>query len=320
MRMVSMAIWCLCVLGGACYPGASSRAPAAASSRAPAATSSRAPAAAAASAGSAWTYPELVNTWEHSGYPECATGTVQSPVDLSCTACLPAQHAMATVVVPIIKLVPTTQEDPHNFSFPLPAAMGPRFMTVNGTKWHVKEFHFHVPAEDRIAAPLGGPGPGAPQMEVHVKTVLETDPHTYAVFAVVLQETPAPPGGPDPGAWLEPILHLLEGRAPDVFTLGDPTPPITPASGPLVYFDTQPFWSFPGSLTTPPCTAVSDWFVSTRAFPIGVGQAARFSVLLEKQFHTAHNARGLQPIGARPMIQYRPRDADASTGGGAHPH
>lgn len=288
----------------------------------PGAGGARAPAPGPSSGASSWTYPELVNTWASSGARECEHGTVQSPIDLSCAACLSPQRTKVVVEVPTLEFVPVlSPEDPHNFSFHLPAAMDPRSITVDGSKWQVKEFHFHVPAENRIASPPGRPSTTAPPMEMHIKTQLSTDSHTYAVFAVLFVEQSEPPDRPDQlGAWFDPILRLLGGREPGVFTLGDPTPPISPASGPLAYFESNPFWRFPGSLTTPPCTAVSNWFVLTIPFPIAIGQAAQFSDFLARKFHTARNARGLQPIGARPIMQYVPQQASASTGSGAGPN
>ena len=281
----------------------------------------RRPGAEPSGGGSSWTYPELVNTWETSGYRECAAGTTQSPVDLSCVACLSPKRTEAAVAVPTLEFVPVlSPEDPHNFSFHLPAAMGPRYITVDGSKWEVAEFHFHVPAENRIAGPPGRPSTAVPPMEMHVKTHLSTDPHAYAVFAVLFVEEPERPDLPAKvGAWFDPILQLLGGRQPGVFTLGNPTPPITPRSGPLAYFESTPFWGFPGSLTTPPCTPVSKWFVLTSPFPIAIGQAAQFSAFLQQRFKTARNARGLQPVGTRPITQYVPRKAGEATGPGALP-
>jgi carbonic anhydrase len=56
------------------------------------------------------------------------------------------------------------------------------------------------------------------------------------------------------------------------------------------------YYTFPGSLTTPPCSEGVKWFVLRNAVPVSSGEVAEFTKLYP------HNARPVQPLNGRTIL------------------
>ena len=61
------------------------------------------------------------------------------------------------------------------------------------------------------------------------------------------------------------------------------------------------YFSYPGSLTTPPCTEEVDWFVMAEPVEVDAALIDRFRQVL------GQNVRPLQPDNARPVVLFSRR-------------
>lgn len=79
----------------------------------------------------------------------------------------------------------------------------------------------------------------------------------------------------------------------------------------LTSLNTQDFWSFDGSLTTPPCSEGVKWAVLKEVQPISSAQLGIFTALWagDNAFAEGHgNFRATQPINDRVIYEWREED------------
>jgi carbonic anhydrase len=130
------------------------------------------------------------------------------------------------------------------------------FITVGDKRYELKQFHFHHPSEETIK------GKRYP-MEVHL--VHSDSAGNLAVLSVLLDEGSA-----------NPLVETLWGLAPK--TAGpekvDDNVQINAAD---LLPANQSYFTFDGSLTTPPCTEGVSWFVLKAPVTISKNQVAVFS-------------------------------------------
>ena len=152
----------------------------------------------------------------------------------------------------------------------------------------LKQFHFHAPSENKI----GGVGYA---MEGHL--VHYSDAGAPAVLAVMFEVAASP------NAKLAPIWKGLPatGKAPAVDVSFNPED-LLPAA------NSRSYYSFDGSLTTPPCSETVRWYVLKT--PVGVSQAQvdAFKATIPKiaGLNYVSNARPLQPLKARDIKEFKP--------------
>lgn len=80
-----------------------------------------------------------------------------------------------------------------------------------------------------------------------------------------------------------------------------------PISGLLSSMNTHDFWSFDGSLTTPPCTENVKWAVLKEVQPISTEQLSKFTALWAKNPYFGNgngNNRKAQPLNDRTVYFY----------------
>ena len=148
---------------------------------------------------------------------------------------------------------------------------------LGGRRWELNGFHFHLPGEERID------GKGY-EMSVHLTH--RDAQGRLAVVALLVQE-----GEENPGVqtvWNH--LPLERGEVVQSTIEFDPSM-LLPAS--------RRYYTYMGSLTTPPCTEGVLWIVMQQ--PITVSPAQR------RVFARLHpmNARPIQPLGGRLIKQSR---------------
>lgn len=266
-----------------------------------------------------YSYPE--NAWVKAGYPSCAMGysvggvqVPQSPIDFTTvtrvtslpSASVELSSQAESNYAPALMTGSPSATAPY-FSFILQGATSAPQITFNtqaviGTQsYQVQSYHFHSPPEHILAN--GGSNP--PTMEMHILTTCTSGSCPYAeeiqyptvVFAVLFNE----PAG-NTSTQMTPILNLLGGNtAPGSFTLTNGS------NGPLDMFTTGPFWTYLGSLTTPPCAGQSvPFYVATNMVALPPGTAASFQNLQQSNaiLNYPTNARAVQPIGSNPIYQY----------------
>ena len=204
-------------------------------------------------------------------YRECSRGRAQSPIDLN-----KARRAPLPAIG--VHYRPADLEV-ENTGHSLEARYSPgSSITIGGKSYPLKQFHFHAPSEHRVG------GRSSP-LEFHL--VHQAADGGTAVVAVFARE-----GRPSkalsnlsravPRAVGKRVL--VEGRTDARHLLPD-----APAS--------RPRWSYPGSLTTPPCTEGVRWEVFTEAIEMSKSQIARYTAVYND------NNRPVQPLhGRRPAL------------------
>jgi len=145
-------------------------------------------------------------------------------------------------------------------------------ITVGEKRYELKQFHFHRPSEESI---------NGRHSEMVIHLVHADADGNYGVVAVLLETGAA-------NAAIETLWSHAPKQAGPEQKLDNvqiqPSGLLPSAHG---------YYTFAGSLTTPPCTENVTWFVLKAPVTISKEQAAAFARLYE------HNARPLQPLNGR---------------------
>jgi carbonic anhydrase len=149
------------------------------------------------------------------------------------------------------------------------------FITVGGTRYELKQFHFHHPSEEKING-------RAYAMELHL--VHAAADGRLAVVAVLLD------AGRANSAFATVWQHLPSKEGPEQM-LDDVR---VDATG-LLPAD-RGYFSVTGSLTTPPCSENVTWFVLKTPVAISPEQVAAFTAIYPA------DARPTQPLHGRTVL------------------
>ena len=200
-------------------------------------------------------------------YAECAEGKTESPIDIkdAAPANLPAL-AVDYKAVPLAII-----DNGHTVEVMYPA--GSTLMVGDNT-YTLKQFHFHHPSEEHVDG----------KVYPLVAHLVHSDAagHT-AVIAVLF----------DLGA-ANPLLDTLWKDIPaekekevDVSSISINAADLLPAD--------HGYFTYMGSLTTPPCTEGVTWYVLKARATISKEQLEAFGKLYP------HNVRPIQPTNGRPI-------------------
>jgi carbonic anhydrase len=226
-------------------------------------------------AGPHWSYSGA-NGPDHWGaldpsFAVCQQGQHQSPIDI--------RGAKPSDLPPIQVAYRATPLHIVNNGHTIQINYAPgSFMTVGGTRWELKQFHFHHPAEQKIEGK-------ASAMEAHL--VHAAADGRLAVLAVMLD-----PGNANP-AIATMWQHLPQKEGPEEKfdnVQVDVTGLLPPDHG---------YYTFTGSLTTPPCSENVTWFVLKTPESISQKQADAFGVI------DPNNSRPVQPLNGREVLASR---------------
>jgi len=154
---------------------------------------------------------------------------------------------------------------------------GGSFITVDGIKFSLKQFHFHTPSENQIE------GKNFP-LEAHF--VHASEDGKLAVVAVMFED-----GKENP--ILKKIWNKMPHNAGKTASCGLPSKVIND-----LLPKEREYYRFSGSLTTPPCSEGVRWFVMKDYSHISAAQTKEFLEL----FHHANN-RPVQAINARKVMK-----------------
>jgi len=150
------------------------------------------------------------------------------------------------------------------------------FLSVGGKRYELKQFHFHRPSEEKID------GKGF-AMTVHL---VHADPQgKLAVVAVLLQQ------GED-----NPLVHKLWTELPSEKDKAEHLDSIRIDVDGLLPGD-RGYYTFDGSLTTPPCTEDVNWFVLKHPVTVTAAEIEKFSKLYRD------DARPTQPLYDRVVLE-----------------
>lgn len=200
-----------------------------------------------------------------SEFAACASGKYQSPIDIKDGIRLSLEPVEFDYKPSQLRILDNGHTVQVNY------AEGSS-ITVSGEKYTLTEFHFHKPSEERIAGL-------AFDMVAHLTHKNGTG--QLAVVAVMLRN-----GAPNPliqTLWTHlPLQQGKEGGPPNVKI---DAAQLLPAD--------RSYYTFMGSLTTPPCTEGVLWLVMKNPMQVSRSQIAAFDHLYEA------NARPLQPANRR---------------------
>lgn len=202
-----------------------------------------------------------------SDYRQCKVGKFQSPIDI--------RGAKMAALAPIEFSYQTTQLHIINNGHTIQVNTPPgSFITVGGKRYDLVQFHFHHPSETK----LGGQ---AFPLELHL--VHKDADGTLAVVGVLLAEGKANP------ALAELFRYIPTEKEKEMVPDGVAVDP----SGFLP--TNRAYFTFPGSLTTPPCSEGVTWFVLRTPVRVSKHEVSSFAQAYPS------NARPDQPLHGRPV-------------------
>lgn len=146
----------------------------------------------------------------------------------------------------------------------------------NGTQYDLVQFHFHHPSEHTIN------GVASP-MEVHF--VHRSAEGNLAVVGVMLNE-----GAEDNAAFADVFANLPPEQA-EVATMD------AVVSAMSMLPEAKTYYTYSGSLTTPPCSEGVRWLLLDHPIELSATQLEAFGSIFE------NDARPVQPVNARDVIE-----------------
>lgn len=152
------------------------------------------------------------------------------------------------------------------------------FISVGEKKYALQQFHFHRPSEERINGKRY-------DMEVHL--VHQDEEGNLALVAVLLQQ------GED-----NPLVHELWNDLPKEKGKEETLNGVQVNVAQILPAD-RGYYTFPGSLTTPPCSEDVTWFVLKHPVTISAAEIQQFSKLYRD------DARPTQPLYGREVRETR---------------
>jgi len=197
-------------------------------------------------------------------FAKCASGTRQSPIDI--------RDGIQVNLDPIqFDYKPTTFRVIDNgHTVQVNVAPG-NFIEVNGKRFELLEFHFHRPSEERIQGK---------QFDMAVHLVHKDAEGRLALVAVLLER-----GG------AHSIVQTVWNNLP--LEKGEEQAARVPLDLTQLLPAERSYYTYMGSLTTPPCSEGVLWLVMKKPVPIAQEQIGIFARLYPM------NARPVQPASGR---------------------
>lgn len=186
-------------------------------------------------------------------YQACSKGREQSPIDIRGArlnkALQPIQFHYISGAVTMENTGQTVEVHVHPGNY----------IVAGGVRYELLQFHFHHPAETPVRGKLA-------DMEIHL--VHKSADGKFAVLAIRLSEDQQAPNAVLATLW--PHLPKVAGKTETVTEMINP--------GGLLPAD-RGYWTYSGSLTTPPCTEGVRWFVFEQEMNLSRDQLKAFGYL-----------------------------------------
>ena len=201
-------------------------------------------------------------------YHLCGDGRKQSPVDLS----RPREKDLPSLKISYKSTPLTIVNNGHTAQVNYDSGST---LTIGSKKYRLLQFHFHTPSEHLQS------GRSFP-LEAHLVHI--DDFGNLAVLGVFLKE------GEQSNSFLKPIFDNLPPTEGEVTVEGVNTnvTDLLPRE--------REYYSYPGSLTTPPCTEGVSWLVLDEAVTVSREQIEQFHAVFEG------NARPEQLLHERTIL------------------
>ncbi len=200
-------------------------------------------------------------------YRACSKGHEQSPINIHDThrnkALKPIEFHYMSGPVTMVNNGHTIEVDVQPGSYIL----------ANGVRYDLEQFHFHHPSEHAVNGHLT-------DMVVHL--VHKSADGRLAVVAVLLNANQSIPNAVMATLWDH--MPMTPGKSEKVTAIINPAGFLPPDRG---------YWTYTGSLTTPPCTEGVSWYIYDQEVSISLSQLNLFSALYPM------NTRPLQPQHGR---------------------
>jgi carbonic anhydrase len=150
-------------------------------------------------------------------------------------------------------------------------------VTINGKKYALLQFHFHTPSEHNI-------NDKASAMELHL--VHRNEAGQLAVVGIMLSQGLA-----------NPLIAEIWKQIPDIGETNTVSDRLINASNLLP--SKKSYFSYMGSLTTPPCTEGVSWNLFLEPITVSKEQVETFAKIYQV------DARPLQPVNGRTVQLHR---------------
>lgn len=200
----------------------------------------------------------------------CANGKRQSPIDIG--------DGIRVDLEPIKFNYGSTSysviDNGHTIQVNVPDGFN---ITIMGRTYQLLQFHFHKPAEERVNG-------RSYDMVVHL--VHKDAEGRLAVVAVLVER------GPE-----HPLIQAIWNNLP--LEQGMVVSPSAPIDLNKLLPEKRDYWTYMGSLTTPPCTEEVLWMVMKQPLQVSLEQIAIFGRLY------SNNARPIQPTNNRLIKESR---------------
>ncbi|MCW5632991.1 MAG: carbonic anhydrase family protein [Rubrivivax sp.] len=200
----------------------------------------------------------------------CANGQRQSPIDI--------RGGLAVDLEPVhFDYRPSTFaviDNGHTVQVNLPPGNA---IEVGGRRYELQQFHFHRPSEERI---------DGRQFEMSLHLVHKDADGRLAVVGVLLGRGPA-----------HPVVQAVWNNLP--LERHEEAPARGPLDPTLLLPEDRRYYTYMGSLTTPPCSEGVLWVVMRTPVTVTAEQVELFSRLYPM------NARPAQSIAGRRILQSR---------------
>ena len=220
-----------------------------------------------------WAYsgPEDPSHWGtlDPSYAACSLGKTQSPINIA---------DAKPEVLPVLKLdyqaIPLNIID-NGHTIQVNYTPGST-LTVGDKSYTLKQFHFHHPSEEHVN------GKGVPL----VAHLVHADAEGHlAVVAVLFEQGPANP-------LIDTVWKNIPSekqKAQDISSVSIQAQDLLPSE--------RGYFTYAGSLTTPPCSEGVTWFVLKSYATVSPQQVATFAKIYPM------NARPIQPSNGREILQ-----------------
>ncbi len=204
----------------------------------------------------------------------CEEGLAQSPIDI--------RDAVETDLVAINFHYGETANSIFNNGHTIQVAIDAgSYIVYNGIRYDLLQFHFHAPSEHTIAGE-------AAALEIHF-VHQDRNSGNLAVIGILLTAGDGEAGS----AAYAPIFDNLP------LEVGEPA-----AAGGALALETllpasRGYYTYQGSLTTPPCSEVVRWLLLDSPLALSTEQIAAFRAIYDA------NARPTLPLGQRDLLRAR---------------
>jgi len=201
-------------------------------------------------------------------YRACSKGQQQSPVDIRRAH---LDKALKPIEFHYLGGPVTIENNGHSVEVQVNPGS---YIVVDGMRYNLVQVHFHHPSEHTINGDLS-------DMEIHL--VHRSAEGKLAVLAVLLSENADFPNATLATLWAH--MPAQPGQSEKITDMVNP--------GGLIPRD-RGYWTYTGSLTTPPCTEGVQWFVFEQSISISRSQYNTFANLYKMNSRPTQDLHGRQ--------------------------